>query len=173
MSEKHPNVAARLQAIAQPNTLIVSAATHRLTAGFFEFNRLGRRALKGISEEILIYQALHESTARNRFEVSEKLGLTPLVNRRVEWEFLLHNWSEARAGNPHALMVQGEAGIGKSRLVWEFKKHISQESDAWLTEIMGSPDYRNSAYYPIIELLQKFTFQFTREDTPENKTVQD
>ena len=164
-----PNIAARLQSIAQPNTLIVSAATHRLTAGFFEFSLLGRSVLKGISEKILTYQVLHESTARNRFEVSEKMGLTPLVNRRTEWEFLLHHWSEARAGRPHAVLLQGEAGIGKSRLVWEFKKHISQESDAWLTELTGSPDYRNSAYYPIIELLQKFTFQFTREDTPGDK----
>jgi class 3 adenylate cyclase/predicted ATPase len=164
-----PNIAARLQSIAEPNTLLVSAATHRLIAGFFEFSLIGRCPLKGISELMLVYRILHESTARNRFEVSEKSGLAPLVNRKMEWAFLLKHWCEARAGNSHAVLLQGEAGMGKSRIVWEFKKYISQEPDAWLTEIEGSPYYRNSAFHPIVELLQKFTFQFGKEDTPTEK----
>ncbi|MGB8699518.1 MAG: adenylate/guanylate cyclase domain-containing protein [Thermosynechococcaceae cyanobacterium] len=163
------NVAARLQSIADPNTLIISAATHRLIEGFFECSMIGRRPLKGISEPMLVYQVRHESTAKNRFEVAEKSGLTPFVNRKAERAFLLKNWEDARAGRSHAILLQGEAGMGKSRMVWELKKHIAQEPDAWLTELQGSPYYRNSAFYPVIELFQKFTFQFKREDTPVEK----
>lgn len=166
-----PNIAARLQSLAQPNTVVISAATQRLVSGFFECQRLEQQKLKGISDPITIFQVLRESKAKSRFAVAEKSGLTPFVNRSAETALLSDRWQEAMTGHTHAVLLQGEAGMGKSRLVWEIKKTIAQTQDVWLTEIQGSPYYRNSAFYPITEFLKQFTFNFSQEDTSTEKLV--
>ena len=166
-----PTIAARLQSVAQPNTLVISAATHRLVRGFFECQTLERRKLKGITQPISTFQVVRESTAKNRFEVAEKSGLTPFVNRTSETAVLAHTWEQVIAGQTRAILLQGEAGMGKSRLVWEIKKNIIQTQEVWLTDVQGSPYYRNSAFYPITELLKRFTFSFSQEDTEAEKLV--
>lgn len=166
-----PTIAARLQSVAQPNTLVISAATHRLVRGFFECQTLERRKLKGITQPISTFQVVRESTAKNRFEVAEKSGLTPFVNRTSETAVLAHTWEQVIAGQTQAILLQGEAGMGKSRLVWEIKKNIIQTQEVWLTDVQGSPYYRNSAFYPITELLKRFTFSFSQEDTEAEKLV--
>lgn len=164
-----PNIAARLQSLAQPNTMIISSATHRLVDGFFECRRLEQQKLKGISDPISIFQVLRESKAKSRFAVAEKSGLTPFVNRNTETQLLFDRWQAATTGRSHAVLLQGEAGMGKSRLVWEIKKNIATEQEVWITEIQGSPYYRNSAFYPITEFLQQYTFNFSQEDTANEK----
>lgn len=164
-----PNIAARLQSLAQPNTVVISAATQHLVSGFFECQRLEQQKLKGISDPLTIFQILRESKAKSRFAVAEKSGLTPLVNRNAETALLSERWQATITGRTHAVLLQGEAGMGKSRLVWEIKKTIAQTQDVWLTEIQGSPYYRNSAFYPITEFLKQFTFHFSQEDTSAEK----
>lgn len=166
-----PNIAARLQSVAQPNTLVISAATHHLVEGFFECQPLERQKLKGISNPIPVFQVLRESAAKSRFAVAEKSGLTPFVNRTAETTLLFQRWQQVTTGQTQAILLQGEAGMGKSRLVWEIKKNIAQAGDVWLTEIHGSPYYRNSAFYPITELLTQFTFGFSQEDPVTEKLV--
>ena len=164
-----PNIAARLQSLAQPNTVVISAATQRLVQGFFECQKLEQQKLKGISDPIDIFQVLKESKAKSRFAVAEKSGLTPFVNRITETALLSERWQEAVTGHTHAVLLQGEAGMGKSRLVWEVKKNVAQAQDVWLTEIQGSPYYRNSAFYPITEFLKQTTFNFSQDDTSAEK----
>lgn len=166
-----PNIAARLQSVAQPNTLVISAATHNLVKGFFEYQTLEKQQLKGISKPMSVFQVVRESTAKNRFEVAEKSGLTPFVNRTSETALLSQTWDAVIAGQTRAILLQGEAGMGKSRLVWEIKKNIIQSQEVWLTDVQGSPYYRNSAFYPITELLKRFTFKFAQEDTDAEKLV--
>ncbi|WP_299488458.1 adenylate/guanylate cyclase domain-containing protein [Acaryochloris sp. IP29b_bin.137] len=164
-----PNIAARLQSLAQPNSLIISSATHRLVDGFFECQQLEPQKLKGITDPITIFQVLRESKAKSRFAVAEKSGLTPFVNRSTETELLLKRWQAVMAGHTHAVLLQGEAGMGKSRLVWEIKKKIATTQEVWITEIQGSPYYQNSAFYPITEFLKQHTFGFSQDDTADEK----
>jgi predicted ATPase/class 3 adenylate cyclase len=159
-----PNISARLQSVAEPNTLFISSATYRLVGGFFECASQGWMTLKGISDPMLVYQVLRESKATSRFDVAEASGLTPFVNRIQETELLQRSWEEAKAGNFKVVLLHGEAGMGKSRLLWELKKHIVKEPDVWIAEVKGSPYYQNSAFYPIVEFLQKFLFQFDQHD---------
>ncbi|KAI9130785.1 adenylate/guanylate cyclase domain-containing protein [Acaryochloris sp. CCMEE 5410] len=166
-----PNIAARLQSLAQPNTVVISAATQRLVQGFFECQKLEQQKLKGISDPIDIFQVLKASKAKSRFAVAEKSGLTPFVNRSAETALLSERWQEVITGHTHAVLLQGEAGMGKSRLVWEVKKNVAQAQDVWLTEIQGSPYYRNSAFYPITEFLKQTTFNFSQDDTSAEKLV--
>jgi class 3 adenylate cyclase/predicted ATPase len=164
-----PNIAARLQSVAEPNTLFISSATYRLVHGFFESTSRGWTTLKGITDPMLVYQVLRESKAKSRFDVAEASGLTPFVNRIQEKALLQNSWEEAKAGSLRVILLHGEAGMGKSRLVWELKKHIVNEPDVWISEIKGSPYYQNSAFYPIIEFLQKVLFQFSRHDNSSKK----
>ena len=164
-----PNVAARLQTLAEPDTLVISATTFRLVSGYFECRPLGTPPLKGISEPLAVYQVIHESAAKTRLDLAEESSLTPLMGRERELEQLFHAWEDARNGQARVVFLSGEAGIGKSRLSWELKKRISQEPSAWLTECQASPYYRNSAFYPVIDLLERTVLQFGRQETPEEK----
>src|SRR5712691_9278643 len=122
-----PNVAARLQGLAEPDTVVLSGATHRLVAGFFTCQDLGPQELKGITTPIKVYQVLGESGAQSRFEVAVQAGLTPLVGREEELALLRRRWRQARDGEGQVVMLSGEPGIGKSRLVQELKYEVMQE----------------------------------------------
>jgi class 3 adenylate cyclase len=117
-----PNLAARLQGIAAPDTVVISAATQRLTAGLFTCQDLGLQELKGISTPTVAYCVLGESGAQNRFEVAVTAGLTPLVGREHEVGLLTERWEQAKAGEGQVMLLGGEAGIGKSRLVQALKE---------------------------------------------------
>src|SRR6476659_8600285 len=112
-----PHIAARLQGIAAPNTLVIGPLTHRLVSGFFSCRSLGTPSLKGVSAALEVHEVLQESEARSRLEALGDAGLTPLVGRARELGMLEDCWAQVFSGDGRAVLVSGEAGIGKSRLV--------------------------------------------------------
>jgi class 3 adenylate cyclase len=160
-----PNIAARLQGLAAPNTVVISGATFQLLGGFFACQSLGTPLLKGFTQSLEVYQVLYESMARSRLEAVGYTGLTPLVGREQEVGLLLERWAQVKDGMGQVVLLSGEAGIGKSRLVQVLKEHVATEPQAWLTPCQCSPYYQNSALYPMIELLERVALQFEREET--------
>jgi class 3 adenylate cyclase/predicted ATPase len=164
-----PNLAARLQGIAAPNTLVVSAATVQLLGGFFTYQSLGTSVLKGLAQPVEVYQVLHESMARSRLEAAGSTGLIPLVGREQEVALLRERWAQVKEGMGQVVLLSGEAGIGKSRLVQVLKEHVATEPQAWLTPCQCSPYHQNTALYPWIELLERVALRFEREESPQQK----
>jgi TOMM system kinase/cyclase fusion protein len=164
-----PNVAARLQGLATPNTLVISAATLPLLGGFFVCQSLGTPPLRGTTQPLAVYQVLHESTARSRLEAAGSRDLTPLVGRAQEVGLLLERWAQVKDGSGQVVLLSGEAGIGKSRLVQVLQEHVASEPRAWLTPCQCSPYHQNSALYPWIELLERLALRFEREESPQQK----
>jgi class 3 adenylate cyclase/predicted ATPase len=164
-----PNIAARLQGLAAPNTLVISAATLQLLGGFFACQSLGTRPVKGIAQPLEVYQVLYESTARSRLEAVGSTDLTPLVGREQEVQLLLERWVQVKEGVGQVVLLSGEAGIGKSRLVQVLKEQVATEPQAWLTPCQCSPYHQHSALYPMIELLERVVLQFDRDETLQQK----
>jgi TOMM system kinase/cyclase fusion protein len=164
-----PNLAARLQSIAAPNTLVISATTLPLLGGFFACQALGPHPVKGLAQPLEVYQVMYESTARSRLEAASSTGLTPLVGREQEMRLLLERWAHVKDGLGQVVLLSGEAGIGKSRLVRVLTEHVAREPQAWLTPCQCSPYYQNTALYPMIELLERVALRFDREESPQQK----
>jgi class 3 adenylate cyclase/predicted ATPase len=164
-----PNVAARLQGMAAPNTLVISAATFQLLGGFFACQALGTQLLKGVPQALEVYQVRYESAARTRLEAARGTGLTPLVGREPEVALLLERWAQVKEGLGQVVLLSGEAGIGKSRLVQVLTEQVASEPQAWLTPCQCSPYHQNSALYPVIDLLERVVLQFEREESPQQK----
>src|SRR5262249_49108707 len=122
-----PNLAARLQGIAEPNTVVIAEATRRLLGNLFELTDLGVRDLKGLTEPLRAWVALRSSTVESRFEALHPSGLTALVGRAEETELLLRRWSRAKSGEGQVVLISGEAGIGKSRLTAALLESIAPE----------------------------------------------
>ena len=162
-----PNFAARLQEQAVPDSVVISPATYRLVAGLFECEDMGQRTLKGISSPSLLYRVVRESEAQSRFEVAVKAGLTPLVGREHELGLLRERWQDAKQGKGQVVLLSGEPGIGKSRLVQTLGQEALTEG-ATRIEFRCSPYHRNSAFYPIIDHLQRL-LGFQREEPAESK----
>jgi class 3 adenylate cyclase len=162
-----PNLAARLQALAEPDTVVISAATQRLTAGLFTHRSLGLHEPKGLTTPLAVYQILGESGAQSRFDVAVQAGLTPLVGRDEELALLRRRWEQATEGEGQVVLLSGEAGIGKSRLVQELKDHVAHDN-AVRIEFRCSPYHHNSAFYPLIEHVQQ-VLHFAPSDTPHAK----
>ena len=162
-----PNFAARLQEQAMPDSVVISPATYRLVAGLFECEDLGQRTLKGISSPSFLYRVVRESEAQSRFEVAVKTGLTPLVGREHELGMLRERWQDARQGKGQVVLLSGEPGIGKSRLVQTLGQEALTEG-ATRIEFRCSPYHQNSAFYPIIDHLQRL-LGFQREEPAESK----
>jgi class 3 adenylate cyclase len=163
------NVAARLQGMAAPNTLVISATTSQLLGGFFVCQSLGTPLLRGLPQPLEVYQVLYESMARSRLEVAGRAGLTPMVGREQEVGLLLERWAQVKDGAGQVVLLSGEAGIGKSRLVQVLKEHVATEPQAWLTPCQCSPYYQNTALYPMIDLLERVALGFDREESPPQK----
>jgi len=164
-----PNLAARLQGIAIPNTLVISAATFHLLGGFFACQPLGTSLPKGLAQPIEVYQVLHESMARSRLEAAGSTSLTPLVDREQEVGLLVERWTRVKEGIGQVVLLSGEAGIGKSRLVQVLKEHVAAEPQAWLTPCQCSPYYQNTALYPMIDLLERVALRLERDESPQQK----
>jgi class 3 adenylate cyclase/predicted ATPase len=162
-----PNIAARLQGLAAPDTVVLSAITQRLVTGLFECQELGPQTLKGISIPLSVYRVVRESGAQSRFEVAVQTGLTPLVGRDLELGLLRERWAQVKGGAGQVVLLSGEPGIGKSRLVQTLKEQVMAEG-VFRIEFRCSPYHQNSAFYPIIEHLQRL-LQFQREDTPQTR----
>ncbi len=162
-----PNIAARLQELAEPNSVVVSSRTHRLIRGFFEFRKLGPRTLKGFSQPMEAYLVLRESGVQNRFDVAITKGLTPLVGREWEVKLLSERWERVKEGEGQVAFLLGEAGIGKSRLLQALKESIAEESHTRI-ESRCSPYHQNSSLYPVIDNLQRL-LEFSNEDSPQEK----
>jgi TOMM system kinase/cyclase fusion protein len=160
-----PNLAARLQGLAAPNTLVISATTLPLLGGFFACQALGTHLLKGFAQPLEVYQVLSESTARSRLQAAGSTGLTPLVGREQEVALLLERWAQVKEGLGQVVLLSGEAGIGKSRLVQMLTEHVASEPQAWLTPCQCSPYYQNTALYPWIDLLERVVLRFEREES--------
>jgi hypothetical protein len=162
-----PNLAARVQGVAEPNTVFISQATSRLVHGFFRCEAMGPQSLRNVAAPIELYRVHGEGEVHTRFEVSVQKGLTPLVGRESELGLLRQRWEQAKADAGQVVLLSGEPGIGKSRLVQELKEYVSAQG-ATRIEFRCSPYHQNTALYPITEHLQRL-LQFQSAETPHTR----
>jgi class 3 adenylate cyclase/tetratricopeptide (TPR) repeat protein len=148
------NIAARVQSAADPDAVIVTRAVNRLVAGLFVVEERGAHQLKGIAKPVKLYQIMRLSSVRNRLAASMVHGLTPFVGRDEETRLLWNCWERASDGQGQVLLISGEAGIGKSRLVRQFRKRLAETPHLWL-ECAGSPYFQNTPLNPIADMLQQ------------------
>src|SRR5215471_3259502 len=149
-----PHIAARLQSLAAPNTLVISAETYQLIEGYFTCEALGAQRLHGLTQPLAVYRVLEASGMQSRLEVAAARGLTPLVGREPEVALLGERWTRVKAGMGQVVVLEGEAGIGKSRLVQVLKEHVASEAHTRL-ECRGSPYHQHTAWYPVTELMHR------------------
>jgi class 3 adenylate cyclase len=149
-----PNIAARIQGLAQPNTLVVSESTYRLVQDFFDCAPLGEQSLRGVSERLSVYRAISESAIQSRIDAAGTKGLTPLVGRHSERQLLIDCWEQARSGEGQVILINAEPGLGKSRMIQALREHLADEAYTRL-ECRSSPYYQNTALYPVIDLIQR------------------
>src|SRR5262249_42634786 len=142
-----PNIASRIEGLAAPNTVALSVATYRLIQGYFACQDLGAQTLRGVAEPLHVYRVLEASGVYSRLDVAQTRGLTPLVGREQEIGLLLERWQQAKAGHGQVVLLSGEAGIGKSRLVQTLKDHVANDPHVrW--ECRSVEYYQNTALYP-------------------------
>ena len=157
------NLASRMETMAEPGSVYVTDDTFKLTEGFFRFESLGEKKVKGKREPVKAYRVIAPSTRRTRFEVSAERGLTPFVGRERERELLLDGFERSKAGKGQAFSIVAEAGIGKSRLLYEFRKAVANEDLTFLEGKCLSYS-RGVAYYPVIDIL-KSNFDINENDS--------
>jgi class 3 adenylate cyclase len=157
-----PNLAARLQGIAEPNHVVIAESTRRLLGTLFELEDLGSHSLKGLAGPVRAWAAIRPSTVEGRFEALHGQGLTALVGREEELEILLRRWQRARGREGQVVLVSGEAGIGKSRLTAALLERLAGEPHTRL-RYFCSPQHTDSAFYPIIVQLERAA-GFTPQD---------
>ena len=149
-----PNLAARLQGIAAPDSVVIAEGTRRLLGDLFDLADLGPRALKGVAAPARAYAALSESVQESRFEALHAGGLTALVGREEESELLLRRWARAKAGEGQVVLLSGEAGIGKSRLTAALLERLAGEPHVRM-RYFCSPQHSDSAFHPIIGQMER------------------
>ena len=162
-----PNLAARLQGVAEPNTVVIAESTRKLLGSLFELQDLGAKDLKGIAGSVRVWAALRASSVESRFEALHATGLTALIGREEELELLLRRWSKAKTGEGQVVLLSGEAGIGKSRLTAALMESIAGESYTRL-RYFCSPQHTDSALYPIIGQMERAA-RFAHDDALEAK----
>ena len=162
-----PNLAARLQSIAEPNMVVIAEGTRKLLGNLFELEDLGARDLKGIAGPVRAFAALRASSAEGRFEALHASGVTELVGREEELELLLRRWSKAKTGEGQVVLLSGEAGIGKSRLTAALLERLASEPHTRL-RYFCSPQHTDSAFYPIIGQMERAA-ALAHDDTPRAK----
>jgi len=162
-----PNLAARLQGIAEPNTAILSEGTRRLIGNLFELKDLGPQELKGMARRAPAFAALRRNSIESRFEALHGSGLTGLVGREEEAELLMRRWAKAKGGEGQVVLLSGEAGIGKSRLTAALLEGVAGDPHTRL-RYFCSPQHTDSAFYPIVGQMER-TAGFAHDDTPRQK----
>jgi class 3 adenylate cyclase/tetratricopeptide (TPR) repeat protein/energy-coupling factor transporter ATP-binding protein EcfA2 len=158
-----PNLAARVQGLAEPNSVAIAESTRKLLGNLFEFEDLGARDLKGIAGPVRAWTALRPSGVESRFEALHASGLTELVGREEELELLLRRWSKAKTGEGQVVLLTGEAGIGKSRLTAALLEKLTGEPHTRL-RYFCSPQHTDSALYPVISQMKRAA-GFVHDDT--------
>ena len=162
-----PNLAARLQSIAEPDTVVIAENTRKLVGKLFELEELGAQDLKGIAGPVQAWTAIRPSSIESRFDALHASGLTELVGREEELEVLLRRWSRAKSGEGHVVLLSGEPGIGKSRLTAALLESLAAEPHTRL-RYFCSPQHTDSALYPIISQMERAA-GFTHDDNSQAK----
>ena len=158
-----PNLAARLQSVAEPNSVVIAESTRKLVGSLFELQDLGAKDLKGIAGAARAWVALRPSSVESRFDALHASGVTELVGREEELEILLRRWSKAKTRQGQVVLMSGEPGIGKSRLTAALLERVSAEPHTRL-RYFCSPQHTDSALYPIISQMERAA-GFTHADT--------
>jgi len=162
-----PNLAARLQGIAEPNAVVVADSTRKLLGSLFELEDLGAQDLKGIVGQVHAWAALRPSSVESRFDALHGSGLTDLVGREEELELLLRRWSKAKTREGQVVLLSGEPGIGKSRLTAALMERLANEPHT-RSRYFCSPQHTDSALYPIISQMERAA-GFTHDDNTQAK----
>jgi len=162
-----PNLAARLQALAEPDAVVIAAATRRLVGHLFEYRDLGAIEVKGIAAPVPAWQVLRPSVVASRFEALRGSALSPLVGRDEEIDLLLRRWARAKAGDGQVVLVSGEPGLGKSRIVAALEERLHAEPHLRL-RYFCSPYHQDSALFPFTEQLGRAS-GFARDDPPASR----
>ena len=162
-----PNLAARLQGIAEPNSVVIAQSTRGLLGNLFELEDLGAKSLKGVEGPVRTWAALRPSSVESRFEALHASGLTALVGREEELDPLLRRWSKAKAGEGQVVLLSGEPGIGKSRLIAALLERLAAEPHTRL-RYFCSPQRTDSAFFPIISQMERAA-GFAEDDTKLDK----
>src|SRR3984957_6546016 len=149
-----PNLSARLQSIAEPNSVVIAESTRRLIGNLFEFEKLEPKDLKGIAGPVRAWAVLRSALVESRFDALHASGLTQLVGREEELELLVRRWSKAKTGDGQVVLLSGEPGIGKSRLTAALMERIASEPHTRL-RFFCSPQHADSALYPIISQMER------------------
>src|SRR5438045_3109328 len=173
VSEEHgilgdtPNLAARLQSLAQPGGVIISGRTKTIAGPQFEYLDLGKVEIKGFVKPVAAWQVAGKTTVTSRSHALQSRDLLPLIGRDEEMELLLRRWERARSGEGQVVLVSGEAGIGKSRLIVALLEELAREPHMRL-RYFCSPQHTDSALYPVIGQMMRDA-GFTHDDSPEAK----
>src|SRR4029079_19267494 len=157
-----PNLAARLQGVADANSVVIAESTRRLLGNLFELQDLGAQDLKGIAGTVRAWAALRPASVESRFEALHASGPTELVGREEELDLLLRRWSKAKGGEGQVVLLSGEPGIGKSRLTVALQEQLAAEPHTRL-RYFCSPQHTDSALYPFIAQLERAS-GFARDD---------
>jgi class 3 adenylate cyclase/predicted ATPase len=163
------NMASRLLGVCEPDCVVISEATRRLVRGIFVFEDLGQKILKGIDDPVPVHQVLRRTGVGSRLDVSAAAGLTPLVGREQEVALLLDRWELVTEGHGQVVLLSGEPGMGKSRLVQVLREELAEYPQSWL-EIRCSPYHENNPLYPIIGLFEQVLL-LSREDSADDRVA--
>ena len=162
-----PNIAARLQASAQPGDVVIGHSTQRLIEGMFDLKDLGLQSHKGISRPVHSYRIRNEINAPGRFEASSKGALSDCIGRDAEIGLLTERWKQVQEGDGQVLLLSGEAGIGKSRILKQFRDHLKDQKHRRIMYYC-STHHQSSAFYPVIAQIEN-SLEFEAADTNDNK----
>lgn len=165
-----PNLAARVQTAAEPDSVCISAATQRLVAGFFVVDDLGPHILKGFPDPIQLFKVERPSGVRSRLHATAVNSLTPFMGREDERNLLMNRWAQVQKGHGQLVMITGEAGIGKSRLLRQFKQDVGAIPHTWI-EGESSPYEQDTPFAPTIDLIEN-AFNWTAEATADEKIAE-
>src|SRR5215469_11422908 len=164
-----PNVAARVQSTAEPDSVLITDAVHRLVSGLFVLEDRGAHHLKGIEHPVQLYRAIQPALVRRRAPRGEERSLTRFVGREDDMRLLLSRWESAREGQGQLVLVMGEPGIGKSRLVEEFRARIHNDTHAWV-ECAGEQLFQSTPFHAVIQLLRQL-LGWRGDESPEDRVI--